>query len=154
MKMKLIVEMLTKFKQAEKEPLEGLLSKNVKSRLKTLFGNKLCLWGPPGKGEIVFRDAVPTEKAFEWNLDGDESNNIESSAKDIRKEILDHFKRFTKWPPFIDESYTSEVRIPPKLEKLLINLLSSKGKATDRLSRLVQSIAQDLIYNTARGTNR
>ena len=97
---------------------------------------------------------IPTEKAFEWNLGGDERNNIESTAKDIRKEILDHLKRFTKWPPFIDESYTSEVRIPPKLEKLLINLLSSKGKATERLSRLVQSIAQDVIYNTARETNR
>ena len=42
--MKLTVEMLTKFKQTEKEPLEGLLTKNVKSRLKTHFGNKLCFW--------------------------------------------------------------------------------------------------------------
>ena len=72
-------------------------------------------------------------------MDGDESNNIESAAKDIRKEILDP-KTFTKWPPSIDELYTSEVRIPPKLEKLLINILPSKGKTTEPLSRLVQSI--------------
>ena len=154
MKTKLIVEMFTKFKQAEKEPLEGLLTKNVKSRLITHFGNKLCFCAPPGKGEIVFSNEVPTEKAFEWNLDGDESNNIESAAKDIRKEILDHPKTFKKWPPSIDELYTSEVRIPPKLEKLLINILSGKGKTTERLSRLVQSIGQDLIHNTTSRTNR
>ena len=83
MKMKLMVEMFTKFKQAKKEPLEGLLIKTVKSRLITHFGNKLCFWASPGKGEIVFSDEVPTEKVFEWNLDGVESNNIESAAKDI-----------------------------------------------------------------------
>ena len=83
MKMKLIVEMFTKFKQAKKEPLEGLLIKTVKSRLITHFSNKLCFWASPGKGEIVFSDEVPTEKAFEWNLDGVESNNIASAAKDI-----------------------------------------------------------------------
>ena len=52
MKMKLIVEMFTKFKQAVNESLEGLLTKNVKSRLITHFGNKLCLWALPGKGEL------------------------------------------------------------------------------------------------------
>ena len=117
-----------------------MLAKNVKSTLITHFGNKLCFWAPPGKGEIVFSDEVPTKKTFEWNLDGDESNNIESAAKDIRKKILDHPKTFTKWPPSIDELYTSEVHIPPKLEKLLINILPSKGKTTEPLSRLVQSI--------------
>ena len=83
MRMKLIAEMFTKFKQAEKEQLEGLLTKNVQSRLITHFGNKLCFWAPPGKGEIVFSDEVPTAKAFEWDLNSDESNNIESAAKDI-----------------------------------------------------------------------
>ena len=38
--------MFTKFKQAEKEPLEGMLTKNVKNRLITHFGNKLCFWAP------------------------------------------------------------------------------------------------------------
>ena len=126
----------------------------MKSRLIIQLGNKLCFWGSPEKGEIVFSDEVATEKAIEWNLDGDENNNIESTAKDIRKEILDHPKTFTKWPPSIDELYTSEVRIPPKLEKLLINIFSSKGKTTNRLSRLEQSIGQELIYHTTRGTNR
>ena len=126
----------------------------MKSRLINYFSNKLCFWAPPGKGETVFSDEVPTEKAFEWNLDGDESNNIESAAKDIRKEILHHPKTFTKWPPSIGELYTSEVHISAKLEKLLINILSSKAKTTERLSRLVQFIGQDLIYNTTRGTNR
>ena len=46
------------------------------------------------------------------------------------------------------------MRIPPKLEKLLINIFSSKGKTTNRLSRLEQSIGQELIYHTTRGTNR
>ena len=46
------------------------------------------------------------------------------------------------------------MRIPPKLEKLLINILPSKGKTTEWLSQLVQSIGKDLIYNTTRGTNR
>ena len=55
----------------------------MKSRLITHFDNKLCFWASPGKGEIVFSDEVPTEKVFEWNLDGVESNNIESAAKDI-----------------------------------------------------------------------
>ena len=75
--------MFAKFKQAEKEPSEGLLTNNVKSRLITHFGNKLCFWAPPGKGEIVFSDEVPTEKAFEWNLGGDQSNNSKKAAKDI-----------------------------------------------------------------------
>ena len=142
MKMKLIVEMFTKFKQAVNESLEGLLTKNVKSRLITHFGNKLCFCAPPGKGEIVFSNEVPTEKAFEWNLDGDESNNIESAAKDIRKEILDHPKTFTKWPPSIDELCTSEVCIPPKLEKLLSKILSSKVKTAERLSRLLNLLGR------------
>ena len=68
----------------------------MKSRLIIQLGNKLCFWGSPEKGEIVFSDEVATEKAIEWNLDGDENNNIESTAKDIRKEILDHPKTFTK----------------------------------------------------------
>ena len=46
------------------------------------------------------------------------------------------------------------MRIPSKSEKFLINILSSKGKSTEQLSRLVQSNGQDLIYNTTRGTNR
>ena len=87
-------------------------------------------------------------------MDSDKSNNIEIAAKDIQKEILDYPKTCTKWPPSIDELYTIEVRIPSKLEKLLINILSSKGKSTEQLSQLVQSNGQDLIYNTTRGTNR
>ena len=83
-----------------------MLTKNLKTRLITHFGNKLCFWAPPRK--IVFSDEVPTEKEFKWNLDGDKSNNIETAAKDIQKEILDHPKTCTKWPPSIDELYTFE----------------------------------------------
>ena len=87
-----------------------------------------CASGHHRKGETIFSDEVPTEKAFEWNLDGTESNNIESSAKDIRKD-----SKTTKWPPSIHEWYTSEVCIPPKLQKLFNNILLSKEKTTERL---------------------
>ena len=46
------------------------------------------------------------------------------------------------------------VSIPPMLEKLLFTILSSKKDKTERKSRLVNSIAQDLIYNATCGEKK
>ena len=123
MKMKLIVEMFTKFKQAKKEPLEGLLIKTVKSRLITHSGNKLCFWASPGKGEIVFSDEVPTEKTLNgiWMVSKAIISQVQLKIYEKRYWII---QKHLNWPPSTAELYTSEVHIPPKLGKLLINILS------------------------------
>lgn len=154
LKMKDIVELFSQYKEEENETLEGLLTKNVKSRLVNYFGKKLSFWAPPGKGELVLSNENPTEKAFEWGIEKPKGTEIKNVANEIREELLDLPKTFKSWPPSVEELSMTEIQIPSKLECFLINVLSHKGKTTERISRLVKSIGQDLIYNTTRGKNR
>ena len=68
----------------------------------------------------------------------------------IRDEIKDFKGPFSSWPPPSNEFLPENIEIPPLLYTLLRELLT-KGTENKRTSRLVESIGQDILYNSSNG---
>ena len=68
----------------------------------------------------------------------------------IRDEIKDFKGPFSRWPPPSNEFLLENIEIPPLLYTLLRELLT-KGTENKRTSRLVESIGQDILFNSSNG---
>ena len=68
----------------------------------------------------------------------------------IRDKIKDFKDHFSSWPPPSNEFLPENIEIPPLLYTLLRELLT-KGTENKRTSRLVESIGQDILYNSSNG---
>lgn len=76
---------------------------------------------------------------------------IKEAALLIKDEIKAQDLPFTTWPPHADQLKQENVVIPNLLEIFLTTLLTTK-KSSERVSRLVKSIGQDLMYNSTSGS--
>ena len=75
---------------------------------------------------------------------------VKKVAAIIRDEIKDFKGPFSSWPPPSNEFLPENIEIPPLLYTLLRELLT-KGTENKRTSRLVESIGQDILYNSSNG---
>ena len=75
---------------------------------------------------------------------------VKKVAGMIRDEIKDFKGPFNSWPPPSNEFLPENIEIPPLLYTLLRELLT-KGTENKRTSRLVESIGQDILYNSSNG---
>ena len=147
-----IIKMINNYKELISENDEeqsGLRASNLKHRLENHFGEKLLFWAPKGKSGIVYCE----EKQFQGNslYLKDKENLVEDCAKIIREKISEISEPFLNWPPNKNELLSCKIGIPPLLGKLLTFIISSTKEKTERKTRLVSSIAQDLIYATSGG---
>ena len=77
-----------------------------------------------------------------------------NNKEEIREEISEISEPFLNWPPNENELFSCKIGIPPLLEKLFAFIISSTKEKTERKTRLVSSIAQDLIYATSGGEKK
>jgi len=82
-----------------------------------------------------------------------DTEKVKFIANLVKSEINKHFienKIFSTWPLTEDEIKADRVEIPNLLKTLLYTLLSSLA-ASARVKRLINSIGQDIIYNSSNG---
>ena len=121
------------------------------------FGSKVGLWCPKYGSEYVFNNSVEkgqlVEVAVRARLDNSrwEEKSLEKKtmevAREIRKELLETPSTFTSWPPPEDELLSKGTTIPKLTTCLLEGILTLKPTKSSKVSRLVSSIGQDLIYH-------
>ena len=130
----------------------GLKAQNLKFRLQNHFGEKLSFWAPKGKTGIVYSEETTCkENSF---YETTTANLLQDCGKLIRKDILNLGSPFPNWPPTGKELLSHKVSIPTVLEELLLSIISSTTEKTSRKMRLVNSIAQDLIFAATGGEKK
>ena len=127
----------------------GLIVRNLKQRLLKAFGDRITIFQKSqGMPEIIYG----TEEV-KLNLDSS-LKKVKEIGRLIREELMNAPEIYSCWPPTEKELLQNEFEIPPFTEAFLISVLSAKGKKTERTSRLISSIAQDLMYNASTGRKR
>ena len=81
-----IVQMYKNFLVQSGEKERGLKVQNIKQRLESHFGDKLCFLAPKGKTEIVYSEKTLCKERLLYDVVT--SNVISDSAEIIRNEIL------------------------------------------------------------------
>ena len=80
---------------------------------------------------------------------------MKEAGRIIRKELLDYFEIYSEWsPPTEKELLKNRFETPSYTETLLLDILSNNFSKTERNTRLVNSIAQDLLYNASNDRKR
>ena len=79
---------------------------------------------------------------------------VKEASRIIRKELLDYSQIYSEWLPTEKELLKNRFETPTYTETLLLGILSSNVSKTERSSRLVNLIAQDLLYNASNGRKR
>ena len=75
-------------------------------------------------------------------------------AQELRKELLETPNTFSSWPPPEQELLSRETEIPKLTVCLLEGILTKKPTKSAKVTRLVSSIGQDLIYHTNNGRKK
>ena len=76
---------------------------------------------------------------------------LNEAVRIVRKEILASPDVYSSWPPTRQELLTKKFEASFFTETLLLSVLISSNKKTHRISRIVNSLAQNLIYNVSVG---
>ena len=74
---------------------------------------------------------------------------LKEAGRIVRMEILASPDVYSSWPPTGQELLTKKFEVPFSTETLLLSILTTSNKKTDRISRIVNSLAQDPIYNAS-----
>ena len=75
---------------------------------------------------------------------------VENVASMIREEITKYKSPYSVYPPVAEEIKYENV-VVPKLLEVLLKSLTKDTSLSSQITRLVKSIAQDIIYNSTRG---
>ena len=132
---------------------KGDLVRNLKSRMINAFGEKISFFQKSeGLPEFMYgTEDVP----FKGKLgEDDPMENVRKVGKLIRAELLKAPDMYSSWPPDEQQLLTKEFDTPALTEALLLSILSAREKKTERISRLIDSEAQDLTYNASMGRTR
>ena len=135
-------------------------NRNIKAWLLTHFGDSIVIWAPPGCTSFVYIKALPTSVALARSLNAlndrrekSQEEKIKECARMIREQI-NAVEDLMDWPPSKSPVTTEKIIIPGLLEFLLRYIISNRGLHTQRVDRLVSSIAQDSIYNSKNGRSK
>ena len=128
--------------------LEGCRSDNLRARIEGQYRQDIEFY-KVAKKHTVF--------AYSFRVLGGQLHltpspeNLARNAKFIRGEIKSMKSPFESWPATVNQ-LEHEICVYPKvLEQFLVNLLSAEKRPSKRVKRVVDSIANDIVYNTSRG---
>ena len=147
---------------AERPPDKRTLCESVISH----FGDRIDVWSPKfgdgflfnntlAKGEIIqllFNKLHKAKKKKTLSL----KRQIEIVGKAIKKEVKYLKDTYPTWPPSEDEIVKLKTATPPLLESLITTIVSSvrKCRLKKRKKKIIESICQDIIYNSLNGKYR
>lgn len=105
-----------------------------------------------GTAEFVYGTDTSAVNLEQDVLFMSDTQRIKAIATMIKTEINESGKNklFSSWPPPEEEIKFERVVIPPMLSTFLCTLLTT-DKPSDRVTRLINSIGQDIIYNSSSG---
>ena len=128
----------------------GVQNRHLKARLKNTFGNQVSFHQKAnGLPEIIYN----TEKLNKVRL-YDPVEVVKEAGRIVCKELLDCPDIYSEWPPMEKELLKNKFETSSFTETLLLSILSKNPSKTEKNSRLVDSIAQDLLYNASNGRKR
>ncbi len=136
----------------------------LKEKIKKSFGSKLGFWCPKSGSEYIYNNSVEKGQLIEvavkakleksrWEERTLGEKTVEV-AREIRKELLETPTTFSSWPPSENELLSKETSIPNLTTCLLKSILTKKPSKSAKVSRLVSSIGQDLIYHANNGQKK
>ena len=111
------------------------------------FGESIAIIGTASNHPEVLINSKNLDS--EVTLNSNQESIIKNAAKFLWKDVLEFCSKLTplSWPPTIEE-LLSENRLPPPATILFLTTLlkSPKHAAKDRIHRIVDSYAADLVY--------
>ena len=85
--------------------------------------------------------------------DGNDITFIRSTAKSVRKEIM-QLQDSLLWPPQPKDLEPEKFTLPNKLNLIMKSLLNDKDEQSSRTNRFRYSLGQDIIYAATKGRVR
>ena len=133
----------------------------LKEKIQICFGSKVGFWRPKYGSDYLYNNSVEKRQLVEvavkaklgncrWAEKSLEDKTIEV-GREIRKELLETPNTFSSWPPPEHELLSRETEIPNLTTCLLEAILAKKTTKSPKVTRLVSSIGQDLIYHANNG---
>ena len=136
----------------------------LKEKIKKQLGSKIAFWTPKYGSDYVFNNGIEKGQLVEVavkaklaNSRWDEKSLEEKTAdvaREIRNELRETPNTFSSWPPPEQELLSQKTEIPNLTACLLEGILRKKPTKSHKLSRLVSSIGQDLIYHANNGRKK
>ena len=128
----------------------GIKNRHLKVRTINAFGNRITFFQ---KSEGLPEKIYNTEKINQVGLH-DPVEILKKAGRIVQKEILASPNVYSSWPPTGKELLTKKFEVSFFTETLLLSILTSSNKKIGRISRIVNSLARDLIYNASVGKKR
>ena len=113
----------------------------TKKKLLKCFGDKLSFFQrTPGSLELVYGTKDCKDKTLQTK---------ESVIKDVASELrafIEELETTSGWPPDPEHIRQGDIKIPELLQLFLRNLFTTESPVSERVHRLVKSLAQNMIY--------
>ena len=142
--------------QTEKNiPVKGVAHKDIKRKLQLkLGGESLFYQESRTQSEFVYHKSVPIkEDERSWFFMNIEEKGTKT-AEIIREEIVKGPSSFLRWAPYAEEMDDKCVVMPVLLQLFIEILLSKNHPVSQRVSRMTNSIRQDIICNLTKGNQK
>ena len=129
----------------------------LKDKLIKHFGDQIQFWSPNYKSDIVYSSDVKTGKAVQvaFDMSTSQRRTVQQVGALLRRHILDENEKANDlpWPPPRDlDCEIGWSKVPSLVETFFESVLSNDPThLTERQSRLVKSLSQDLSFNVSRG---
>ena len=144
-----ISELYVKLQQESNLEVKGEINKNIKQRLIKTFGDSLSFCAVNNRSsEIVY--STSASRDITRNLFKTEKDIIRDTTNIIKSKVKEMDSLSTSCPASANEIRNKFVKIPHELELFLQTLFGDSAKG----DLLVQSIEQDLIYNSTNGRKK
>ena len=98
-----------------------------------------------GSSELVYGTKDCKDKTL-----GTKESMIKDLARELRTSI-EELKTTSVWPPDPEDIRQGDFKITELLQLFLQNLFTAESPVSERVHRLVKSLAQDMIYCILRG---
>ena len=141
---------------------EVLDLQTLKQRLSTKFGDDIGFWSPLRyEKSFIYSERIPKGQIIEVGSckikkassvpEASINQKITEVVRSLRKEVIKMTPSFLQWPPSEDQLLNANVDVPPLLKHFLSELLSTKMRLSSNKERVVEGLAQDIIFRIQNG---
>ena len=162
-----LTEKLEAFMSSKGEALKSATNKNIRRRLESELGNSIHIFqNDSGKLLLVpdslsFKDVVLDNDNLRkelaiWKVKLTDANKIIDQASSQIREVIRRDMKPTAWPCHSSD-LSNAVKMPTQLHRFLVGLLTGNPQhenPSERVSNLIQSFGQDLIYAVTCGQHK
>ena len=138
--------------------------RTLKQRLSTKFGDDRGFWSPRygksfiyseriQKGQIIEVGSCKIKKASSVP-EASINQKMTEVARILREEVVNMTPSFLQWPPSEDQLLNADADVPPLLKHFLSRLISTKTRLSSNKERVVEGLAQDIIFRIQNGRHK